>query len=48
MMTTKEMLERKALLHEQAAKLLREDADRRESKAKQLREEAANLQGMNQ
>ncbi len=42
-MTAKEILERKALLHEQAAQLLSEDAERRESKAKRLREEAALL-----
>lgn len=39
-MTTKETLERKALLHDQAAQVLREDADRHESEAKRLREEA--------
>lgn len=38
-MTEIQELERRALLHEQAALLLREDADVHESKAQRLREE---------
>lgn len=40
MMTTKETLHRKALLHNQTAQILRQDADRHEAEAKRLREEA--------
>ncbi|MEI7636339.1 MAG: hypothetical protein WCJ37_03485 [Syntrophus sp. (in: bacteria)] len=43
-MTTREELHRKALLHDQAAKILRADAERHESEAKRLREEAALLE----
>jgi len=43
MMTVKEIIERKALLHDQTAQLLREDADRHESEAQRLRDEAALL-----
>lgn len=43
-MTPREELLRKALLHDQAAELLRMDAERHESDAKQLREEAALLE----
>jgi hypothetical protein len=39
-MTAREELTRKALLHDQAAYLLRQDAERHESEAKRLREEA--------
>jgi len=42
-MTGKETLERKALLHDQAAELFRQDAKRHESEAQRLREEAALL-----
>ncbi len=42
-MTPREELLRRALLHDQAAILLREDADRHEVDAKRLREEAALL-----
>ena len=42
-MTAKETLERKALLHDQAAFCLRQDADRHESEAKRLREEAEKM-----
>ncbi len=47
-MTTKEIIERKALLHDQAAQLLQEDADRHETEAKKLREEAALLSELKQ
>ncbi|MCX5831173.1 MAG: hypothetical protein NT140_04690 [Deltaproteobacteria bacterium] len=40
-MTPNEELHRKALLHDQAAELLRQDALDHEAKAKRLREEAA-------
>ncbi len=40
-MTRAEELLRKAVLHDQAAILLREDADRHEDEAKKLREQAA-------
>jgi hypothetical protein len=43
-MTEREVLLRKALLQEQAATILREDAGRREAEAKRLREGAALLQ----
>ena len=43
-MTEREELLRRALLQEQAATLLREDADRREAEARKLREEAALLE----
>ena len=43
-MTLHEELHRKALLQDQAAFLLRAEAERRESEAKQLREEAALLE----
>ncbi len=42
-MTPREELNRKALLHDQAAGLLRQDADCHEPEAKRLREEAAHL-----
>lgn len=44
-MTPREELLRKALLHDQAAVLLRQDADRHEADAKRLREEADLLEG---
>ena len=44
-MTPRAELNRKALLHDQAATLLRQDADRHEVEAKRLREEAALLEG---
>jgi hypothetical protein len=44
-MTDKEIIERKALLHDQAAELLRRDAERHEREAKELREEAARTEG---
>lgn len=40
-MTHTEELYRKAMLHDQAAELLRQDAERHEAEAKRLREEAA-------
>lgn len=43
-MTPMEELHRKALLYDQAAELLRVDAERHEFKAMQLREEAARLE----
>jgi len=43
-MTPCELLERKAFLHDQAAFLLRADAERHESEAKCLKEEAASLE----
>jgi hypothetical protein len=43
-MTHHEELHRKALLHDQAAQLLRADAECHESEAKRLREEAALLE----
>lgn len=43
-MTTREELHRKALLRDQAAKLLRADAERHESEAKRLRTEAGLLE----
>ena len=43
-MTEREELHRKALLHGQAAILLRQDADRHEAEAKRLREEAVLLE----
>jgi hypothetical protein len=43
-MTTLEELHRKALLHDQAATLLREDADRHEAESRKLRVEAALLE----
>ena len=39
-----EELRRRALLQDQAAELLREDADRHEAEARKLREEAASLE----
>ena len=42
-MTPREELHRKALLHDQAAELLRADANRHEADAKRLRAEAALL-----
>jgi len=42
-MTEKEIIERKALLHDQTAFLFRQDAARHESEAQRLREEAALL-----
>jgi hypothetical protein len=42
-MNPREDLHRKALLHDQAAELLRADAERHESEAKRLREEAEKL-----
>ena len=39
-----EELNRKALLHDQASELLKVDAERHESEAKQLRKEAAKLE----
>jgi hypothetical protein len=39
-----EELHRKAMLHDQAAELLRADAERHEAEAKRLREEAALLE----
>lgn len=47
-MTEKETLERKALLHDQAATLLTQDAECHESEARRLREEAARLEGAEQ
>jgi len=47
-MTLKEELHRKALLHDQAATLFRQEADRHESEAKRLREEAARLEELGQ
>lgn len=43
-MTEYEELNRKALLHDQAAVLLRQDADRHEAEAKRPREKAAPLE----
>lgn len=43
-MTHAEELYRRALLHDQAAELLRADADRHESEARRFREEAALLE----
>jgi len=43
-MPTREELHRRALLHEQAAKLLREDAGRHETEARRLREEATYME----
>ncbi len=43
-MTHVEELHRKALLHDQAAELLRQDAERHEAEAKRLREEAAAME----
>ncbi|MDP1991015.1 MAG: hypothetical protein Q8K00_08320 [Syntrophales bacterium] len=43
-MTTREELLRRALLHDQAATLLREDADCREAEARRLRAEAVLLE----
>lgn len=43
-MSPHEELHRKALLHDQAADLLRQDADRHEGEAQRLREEAALLE----
>ena len=43
-MTPREELLRRALLQEQAATLSRQDAERHESEAKRLREEAALLE----
>ena len=40
-MTHTEELHRKAMLHDQAAELLRADAERHEAEATRLREEAA-------
>lgn len=40
-MTPREELLRRALLHDQAAELLRQDGDRHEAEARKLREEAA-------
>ena len=42
-MTPEEELNRRAMLHDQAAELLRQDADRHKSEAKRLREETAHL-----
>ena len=39
-MTRTDELFRKAVLHDQAAQLLREDADRHEAEAKELRDQA--------
>ena len=39
-MNAMEELQRRAVLHDQAAILLREDADRHEAEAKELREQA--------
>jgi len=43
-MTPREELQRKILLHDQVAFLLRADAERHESEAKCLKEEAASLE----
>jgi hypothetical protein len=43
-MTPLEELHRKALLHDQAADLLRQDAEHHEAEAKRLREEAAAME----
>jgi len=43
-MTRPEELLRRALLHDQAAELLRQDVSRHESEAKRLREEAARME----
>lgn len=43
-MMPREELNRKALLHDQAAELFREEADRHETDARKLREEAARLE----
>lgn len=40
-MTKKEIIERKALLHDQAAFLFRQDAERHEAESRRLREEAS-------
>ena len=42
-MNEKEIIERKALLHDQAASLLREEAEGHEKEAEKLREEARKL-----
>lgn len=42
-MTPREELLRKALLHDQAAELLREESARHEAEAQKLQEEAARL-----
>ncbi|MCK9391546.1 MAG: hypothetical protein WCW53_06880 [Syntrophales bacterium] len=43
-MTPREELQRKALLHTQAAEILRADTGRHESEARRLREEALLLE----
>jgi hypothetical protein len=43
-MNEKEILKRKALIRDQAASLLRQDAERHESEAQRLREEASLLE----
>lgn len=43
-MNTIQLIQRRALLHDQAGFLLRQDADRHEAEAKQLREEAAAME----
>jgi len=43
-MSPRSELLRRALLQDQAAILLREDADRRDAEAKRLREEAARME----
>jgi hypothetical protein len=42
-MTAREEFNRKALLHDQAAQLLRTDADRHEAEAKKLRDQATKV-----
>jgi len=43
-MSPRSELLRRALLHDQAAELLREDVSRHKSEAKRLREEAARME----
>lgn len=45
-MTEREELLRRALLHDQAALLLRKEADRHEADARQLKEETRLLEGL--